>query len=570
MLPTNSFSTAPSLDPHGISQLEHTETNPVLIAEKEEISAFSPQATPLDVPAKIDSLVDLYNLHAALIDAQGEKCEEKQDIIAEGRECKEKLEDLTDQMEALQKKALTQIPKEGSEEIGGESGGIEAQAMTHLSLEIAEQSQLLEKLRGQSRGLTKEIADLKEGIQNCKNKMVMEEKALVTAINQTIGGEVIDETDLPVQFTQMSLPLKEQTMQDHIKNHAVVSLNNLIGFLTDKKAYLEEKKVALFHEFNPNSPLPESLEITLKLLGGDSHNGGASPLLLQFNDGKEVCLQVVYKPRMATTDKAILDLFSQLNELSTEKLPTYKIIDLGKEGSFWEYIEGMEPGMTSDASDCIQNFTQSLQENSGMKVEEEISGGEMGATKEAKLKALEQFTAQLERLHAVCKYAGISDLHGENVRFTGITREGKTFELITEGKYAGHFSIIPIDLEVVEKGDETGLMGQFANLKESSLTSQEKLLIDQFSVAQFDRISRVVPVPTAVLMNLLLDPEGIEKIPLTVCEALKSAKYEIVDEIGLMKTLASDVERRDIPYFTRKGENLFYGMTEIVIATRKE
>ncbi|MBS4169114.1 hypothetical protein PARA125_001767 [Parachlamydia sp. AcF125] len=149
----------------------------------------------------------------------------------------------------------------------------------------------------------------------------------------------------------------------------------------------------------------------LKILGGDDHNHGKSPILVTFTSlqDKSTLLEVVYKPRNAHTDKAILELFAAINALPEESksgpaLPFYKIehINDGK-ASIWEYIKG--DGLIMGASTTVKYMLPGEKRDNAEK--------------------------NLLRLEQVCSRAGITNLHMENVLLTS------------------HGELIPIDLEVV-------------------------------------------------------------------------------------------------------------------------
>ncbi|WP_148300656.1 hypothetical protein [Candidatus Protochlamydia sp. R18] len=173
----------------------------------------------------------------------------------------------------------------------------------------------------------------------------------------------------------------------------------------------------------------------------------------------------------------------------------------------------------------------------------------------------------LAKLQNICSEAGITDLHYENVKFTDVEAD-LNLKHVTF-KENGKFMWVPIDLEVVEQGHKTGLYGMEKDL-ESQLTSAEKSLIDQFIQSQQQRISRFVPLPTFTFQYLAKDYKTALEIPSKVIETLQKLNYDILDPNELEKFLIESIKNGDIPFFTKKGDVIYYETTEIVIAKRRQ
>ena len=84
------------------------------------------------------------------------------------------------------------------------------------------------------------------------------------------------------------------------------------------------------------------------------------------------------------------------------------------------------------------------------------------------------------------------------------------------------------------------------------------------------RLSRFVPISTATFMGHMRDYKEINKLPQLVCDTLRIKMNCDINEPELRKLVLEDINRGDVPYFTKRGEQIYYGMSDIVVAKIKE
>ena len=304
-------------------------------------------------------------------------------------------------------------------------------------------------------------------------------------------------------------------------------------FLITTKNILNANKALILKEFCPDIKIdPSEITYYLKPLGEETHNRGQSAVEVHIlNQNGTLLRKIVYKPRDAETEVAILELFKHLNiikEPSEAVLPIFKIINLGNTGSLWEYI------VRADGGGHLQN--DAIVELEAMK--------NMPLYGPAK--------NNFDRLESVCQAIGITDLHPENV----ILRN--------------HAEWVPIDFEVIKIGHVTGLYGKNKSPEPKFLKSEEWVLINQFKERQKGRLFRAVPIATARLGDLSTTPWGGKDIALLFHDVL-SQEYETLIELAEIERLATqDIINGDIPILYQKAGILYYGGEGFMIGKLKE
>lgn len=288
-------------------------------------------------------------------------------------------------------------------------------------------------------------------------------------------------------------------------------LANIIRFYSQVFERAKRHEGMLLNDFFQLSDQPCSL--TIEDLGDETHHGGESTLLLTITPlDSSQSYKVVYKPRLAETEFAIIELFKRLNTLgkSPYLLPVYKILPCEGGYSFWEYISG-EP-LVDDAVTHIQ-----------------------------KVESQDRAREALHFLHTICKRIGVTDLHCQNILFDRRTTQW-----------------IPIDMEVIKPGHNTGLYGHGA---EPALQELDPAIVDQleqFNRDQQTRLFRVTPLATAVLNQAFLSRD-VRRLLTELKQALAN-DYELTkDDHFLEQTLATDLKQGDVPIWMQKGERLYYG-----------
>ena len=208
-------------------------------------------------------------------------------------------------------------------------------------------------------------------------------------------------------------------------------------------------------------------------------------------------------------------------------LPAYKILNLEKEGSLHEYIDGENPRRIS-AKEEIDNMEES----------------DFKST----------LTKHLNRLESVCRAIGLTDLHHENILFT---KNGM---------------IVPIDIEAIDLSKETGLFGLEEKAPKFDISNSEEIsLIEIFNNTTKEVPHRFVPLPTNYFEEMISNYEGYMEIAKDLIAALRNGSWKIIlDYEILLKLLKLDFSNGDIPYFTIKNNMLYYGKYQEILLAMME
>lgn len=309
-------------------------------------------------------------------------------------------------------------------------------------------------------------------------------------------------------------------------------LRNLEVYIKRTLQILEKHQTMILHRFFSGQPvLFQPIRMEIEQLGAETHNGGECILKVTYYGGANKLGAIVYKPRSAETEIAILNMFSQLNALPKNKktgpdLPVYQVVQLrGGKGSIWEFIEAS--AISFLASDEIL-----------YKVPNEHR-------KEAEI--------NLMRLHSISKHIGLTDLHPQN-----ILRRGPQW--------------IPIDMEIIKQGAPTNLYTQRRTVPEPTplaLSEDEDAIIQDFLRSQPHRLSRLAPITTSVLLDLSHHCKGYQQTTLLLLDKLRQATILIPPET-LENKIKSDFFGGDIPFFTEREDTIYYGVEKQAIACKKE
>ncbi len=394
-----------------------------------------------------------------------------------------------------------------------------------LNQEIEEcnlELEALVKVKGETRDI-KKIKSLK--------KVIEEKEDLLEKPEEIVNKETKSQKKLRIEFlTLINTKLIRRGGKDTIKSFrtnwqlidsasnegeifedmakTVRSICNSIDYINQFGENLNPHLVRLFKEFNLTPPEGfniENVTFTIQLLGGDSHNKGKVPVLILFFEKGTPLGKIVYKPRKAETDRAVIDLYAQMNQLGSPiNLPVYKIISVG-EGSFWEFVDG-----------------QLLEQDSAHK---QANAANVG---------------NLLRLEQVTSAVGISDLHKENVILRGN-------------------EFVPIDLESYDPESETGLYGGSVRPAPQPFSEKEQLLINNFKKLQVERESRLVPVATGILEGLMNGNDTAKAVAM-ICSALTEKGFSLAanSKDRLLLLITEDFQHLDIPMFTQKGGAVFF------------
>jgi hypothetical protein len=318
---------------------------------------------------------------------------------------------------------------------------------------------------------------------------------------------------------------------------------NRLSYANEVKAFIEQNKALILNEFCPleHRPInPKSINFQIKLVSEETHNQGKLPAFITFNSNENPLFKIVYKPRSAAIDRAVIDTFDQINQLPSEHrssdipLPTYKILDFPAR-SLWEYVEGEDIAKLSKADSV------------GIFIRQSLSGSRK-----------ERAEQRLNRMDAILTRMGISDLHTENVRAKNFKDKSKDVELI------------PIDLENRHKGILTQLGGR---PKEVRLTPEEDRIIEEFFEPRAqDAPFRYLPLSTRVMAGLVGNYLLAETLAKTLLERFEADKFLVdIPFSRLQGLLLMSILSHDVPYFTKWRGILYYGLlSENNIIARKE
>lgn len=393
-------------------------------------------------------------------------------------------------------------------QIENEIEGLENE-MDEIKGEKSEVSERKKRLKQEM----KKMEETKEQLEDKENELVDEQRVLTKTalafINEKLvpkAGTVIFEV-LNIDWRLCREAKSEQEIQAGLER-SINSVCNKVTYINGLGEKVQSGLAGIFTEFNLNPPdkkAIDSVTFTIKLLGGDSHNKGKVPVLIEFFQKGELFGKIVYKPRKAETDRAVIDLYQLMNEQHTGiELPVYKITVFG-EGTLWQFVEG----------ELVKE--------------------------DAHKKANHNNRANLERLEQVTAAIGISDLHGENV-------------ILHQNRF------IPIDLESYAPESETGLYGGARDKPANKpLSESEQLAVENFNKRQAERESRLVPVLTGVLEGLM-NGNKVEQAVETIKSALTDQGFSVSQNIKqrLMPLITEDFQNMDIPMFTQKGGAVFF------------
>lgn len=311
-----------------------------------------------------------------------------------------------------------------------------------------------------------------------------------------------------------------------------ITLNCFINqflYLREVKQFLHQHKLQILKEFYAEKYSGLNLELIdfdVKQASNETHHQGRSPVTVICKHGKDEIFKIVYKPRNAALDKAVIDTFFQINQLPAAQkssdipLPFYKIVNFDNR-SLWEFVDGTDIKKERSA---------------GVFINSNLEGNR-----------LEKAQKYLDRMDAILTKMGISDLHRENIKVKYLQAHDKDVELI------------PIDLENWQKGQPSQLGG---HPKKVILSSQEEQLINNF----FEPIARTVscrylPLSTHVMAGLIGDYRSCEKLTTMLLTQFERDKFSIIMRPqDLQRLILISILNRDVPYFAELNNVLYYGL----------
>jgi hypothetical protein len=323
----------------------------------------------------------------------------------------------------------------------------------------------------------------------------------------------------------------------------LTSTINSICYFKEIENFVNENKNKMIKRFgakNIAKDMYSSITFSINLTKFETHNSGKSPAYVTFKHNDRDLFKIVWKPRDAKIDKAVIRAFKKINKLKSIKnqtklksddvdLPYYKIwIPSDKNNiSIWEYVEGDD--------------VPSKPRNVKMFLEQELAINEPAR--------LAQARQTLLRLDAILSRMNISDLHNENLKIKHFKDKHRQIQ------------IIPIDLENRQKGEGTQLGIDSRSFK---LTEAEEKIIDKYFTKKVTSISyRYIPMKTQNMMGLTNDYRECHNLAKMLMKRFEQDKLQI--KCSLMELtifLVKTFFNNDVPYFTNKEGKIYYGLPE--------
>jgi len=97
------------------------------------------------------------------------------------------------------------------------------------------------------------------------------------------------------------------------------------------------------------------------------------------------------------------------------------------------------------------------------------------------------------------------------------------------------------------------------------MSAQEIAIIQGFRDAQFDRLARVLPLSSAAFMEAAAQFEVRDELIENIFERYPGVQLLVTEE-RLKAYILRDFSRGDIPFFSRIGDTIYYGVGQHPIA----
>ncbi|MBS0649462.1 MAG: DUF4135 domain-containing protein [Verrucomicrobia bacterium] len=426
-----------------------------------------------------------------------------------------------------------------------------AQRNTKLQQLTQEQKKIVEFLQIELEKIEEKFQELKRKIEAGNASSTAEVKSLNEEI-LTLSRTLPDKVMAKMNISRSDLPFQDPNLEPPFNFTFEVYSESWLNAIVNRTFYINEinlnvqnNRDFLFEKFN----IPLEAPVGNFFPEGETHNGGKKTVLIGFKTANGI-KKLVYKPRDARVDKAIVELFVRLNGLDEKErssklpLPEYKITNWkNNQASIWEFIPGPNLGRKGKIPQKASSFVES-QNNDELKI-------------------------KLVRLDDILKLLHVSDLHGENVI---MKKEGEKY-----------LDIVPIDLENVfikpNRDIPTKLGGQEIRIElernglYKGLTQAEKKLTEELKQEMSKFSVRYLPLGTTDFGKLTGDLNNIDLLYNNLERACSADGIELdKGQIEIIKgAFILDILNNDIPFFTEKEGNLYYGLPEknMVIGRRR-
>ncbi len=347
----------------------------------------------------------------------------------------------------------------------------------------------------------------------------------------------------PLFSNQASLPYVREKLLNRVFN-TFFNKQQIEDFLQRNKKRIIEEFGTKEHQLSS----PNEFTFEIELTGKETHDKGKLPAKVVFSLQGKKAFTVMYKPRSAVLDKAIQELFIEL------EMPHYKIVSFPEENkSIWEYIDGEDMLLPNDERRSLGVVDEKLKGEGARRTPEVFIRYSQTIQKSEQI----DLFLKLERLHKVLVAIESTDLHSENVRL---------------GKDR---NIYPIDLEVMDPRQLTMLMvdDYFRDAADYRATNWKKLTsIEQAAIKKWqERVNpnrllsvRHVLVNTGqlVLLNYYDNTrDAAVEMAKLIEKALNSRGYVTSEnqKIIIRNQVYIDLLNGDVPYFTELENIVYYG-----------
>lgn len=332
-----------------------------------------------------------------------------------------------------------------------------------------------------------------------------------------------------------------------IKEKAINIFSNRISYFREISYLFNKHKGRILETFSCNDQGLELYKIDFIEKRSETHNKGRKPVFINLKSPNSSLIELVWKPRNANIDSKVIELFGNINDLKIDEcvLPTYKIF-MSEEDNFsvWQKIAGSDLKKLG----CQENQTpfDFIQKSASQLGVADTGKGNL-------LKQIKKMTSIISRLE-------ISDLHHENVILTNKD---------------GSFSLVPIDLEVLQRKYITHLMVKLANESKETVEKSRKQELDAYDLNQteqslIDRCKQKLPsecswrillMGTQQLMSLCATGYfEIDSLVNLMTKTITDQGYQLkVKDDKLREFILIDLLNGDVPIFTEKQEKLYYG-----------
>jgi hypothetical protein len=305
---------------------------------------------------------------------------------------------------------------------------------------------------------------------------------------------------------------------------SIQSFVNRVVFINDVRQLIDMNIEMIIAEFCPKvsrSINPNQLTFQIKTFNAIPCNYGKIPLFITFLKEGTPLFKIVYKPRNAAIDKAVIDTLAEINRLPSNKkssqlrLPVYKIIN-SNDYCLEEFVEG----------EHIKS-----KETIGTYLRAHLKGSRLARANE-----------RIARLYLFLFTMGIADLHNENIQVKNLNDPEKDLEFF------------PIDLDIRTSFVPTLIK----ETDKAILTAAENRVIDEFYMPKA-RLATMRFLPMFHVLRGIGNYQACPEIAKEFIEFLTAEDIEVTMTLQNMEHhLLINLLNHDVPHFIIYLGNLYY------------